>query len=77
MFYYGRSAEFFFNGGRSEGTSGFEEGDGALETPKRLTCCSKISVTALSADTFINHILMSLFGDDFNCPIKSRTKYIL
>ncbi len=49
----------------------------ALKDVERLICCSKTTVQAFSADTFINALLTYPFGDDFNCPIKSRTKYIL
>ncbi len=31
---------------------------------------------ASSADTFINDLLTYSFGDNFNCPVKSSTKYI-
>ena len=50
-------------------------GDGALEDVERLICCLETTVQASSADTFINDLLTYPFGDNFNCPVKSSTKY--
>ena len=52
-----------------------EGGDGALEEEKRLFQCSIITVQAVSVDNFINSVLTNPFGGDFNCPVKSSTKY--
>ncbi len=53
----------------------FGGGDRALGRTERLFCCSKITVTALSADTFINHLLTYPFGEGFNHLVKISTKY--
>ena len=66
----------FFDGGGRGGTTVIGGGDGALEDVERLICCLETTVQASSADTFINDLLTYPFGDNFNCPVKSSTKYI-
>ncbi len=49
---------------------------GEDEESKRLTCCSEITDTASSVNTFSNHLLTYPFGDSFNYSVKLGPKYI-
>ncbi len=77
LLFFQRYTMTFSVGGRNGGMTTIGEGDWALEKMEELIRCLETTVQLL-VQIFLSMliILMYPFSDEFNCPVKSRTKHV-